>query len=82
MQYRLSTIFLVFFVTATSLALFGAIGLWVAFVLCIAVLAFNKAETVADGGYSGIFHPSDRNRLSRFDADLLACGRSRPASML
>ena len=30
MQYRLSTIFLVFFVTAASLAVFNAWGIWVA----------------------------------------------------
>jgi hypothetical protein len=55
MQYRLSTIFLVFFVTATSLALFEAWGLWIAFVVCIAALVFNKAKTVDRGIGSSFF---------------------------
>jgi prepilin-type processing-associated H-X9-DG protein len=55
MQYRLSTIFLVFFVTAASLALFGTWGLWVAFVLCIAALAFNKGKTSMEGGAWAFF---------------------------
>jgi prepilin-type processing-associated H-X9-DG protein len=49
MQYRLSTIFLVFFVVATSMALFGAAGIWISTVLCVAALLFNKARTVEGG---------------------------------
>ena len=49
MQYRLSTIFLVFFVTAASLAVFNAWGIWVAADFCLAALAFNKMKSMGDG---------------------------------
>jgi hypothetical protein len=53
MQYRLSTIFLIFFVTAASLALFEAWGLWIAFVFCMSALAFNKAKTPGNAVFFG-----------------------------
>jgi type II secretory pathway pseudopilin PulG len=44
MQYRLSTIFLVFFVTATSLATFGACGLLIAPLILAIALFINRAK--------------------------------------
>jgi prepilin-type processing-associated H-X9-DG protein len=41
MQYRLSTIFLVFFVTAASLALFGTWGLFIAAIALVIALFFH-----------------------------------------
>jgi hypothetical protein len=49
MQYRLSTLFLIFFVVAASLALFGLGGIWVAFVYLMAALAVNRAHIIASG---------------------------------
>jgi prepilin-type processing-associated H-X9-DG protein len=49
MQYRLSTIFLVFFFAAATLAPFGAWGIWIGIVLGAAALAFNRSKTTMDG---------------------------------
>jgi prepilin-type processing-associated H-X9-DG protein len=49
MQFRLSTIFLAFFVVAASLALFGVWGLWVSGVLLLASLCINHAERLRNG---------------------------------
>jgi hypothetical protein len=49
MQYRLSTLFLIFFVVAASLAAFGAWGLGVAGILFIFAIAFHKAKSLWDG---------------------------------
>jgi prepilin-type processing-associated H-X9-DG protein len=55
MQYRLSTIFLVFFVVAASLALFKTWGIGVAGLLLIAALCVNRARTMVDGiVYAGL----------------------------
>jgi hypothetical protein len=49
LQYRLSTLFLVFFFVAASLALFGLIGLWLIAVLGAAALIVNRAKTASEG---------------------------------
>jgi hypothetical protein len=52
MQYRLSTIFLIFFVLAASLSLFNyfmIFGLWTALMLCIAGFCLNKTRTLGGG---------------------------------
>jgi hypothetical protein len=49
MQYRLSTIFLIFFVAATTLALFGTRGIWVAGILCLMALCLNRTKSLYDG---------------------------------
>jgi hypothetical protein len=54
MQYRLSTIFLVFFFVAATLALFGTWGIWIAAVLGAAALCFNKAKTATEGTFLAI----------------------------
>jgi hypothetical protein len=48
-QYRLSTLFLIFFMVATSLALFGAWGLWIAAVMFLAALCLNHAKNLGNG---------------------------------
>ena len=55
MQYRLSTIFLIFFFVAASLAAFGVGGLWIAAILCIAALDVNRAKTKKDGIIGAFF---------------------------
>lgn len=56
MQYRLSTIFLVFFVVAASLALFGCWGIWFAGFLCVAAYCLNRKEKLKDGiSFSVVF---------------------------
>jgi hypothetical protein len=54
MQYRLSTIFLVFFVVATSLSLFGPAGIWIAFVLFVAALCLNKTMNATVGAIRAV----------------------------
>jgi hypothetical protein len=49
MQYRLSTLFLIFFVVAASLALFGTWGIWIAFVLLIAAICLNRLNNLIIG---------------------------------
>ncbi len=49
MQYRLSTLFLIFFNVAASLALFGAWGLWIAAIVLLAALCLNRAKNLGDG---------------------------------
>jgi prepilin-type processing-associated H-X9-DG protein len=49
LQYRLSTLFLIFFVVAATLALFGAWGIWIAGVLFLAALCLNRAKRLMDG---------------------------------
>jgi len=46
MQYRLSTLFLIFFLVATSLALFGSVGIYIAVVLLIAALCLNRVKNL------------------------------------
>jgi hypothetical protein len=48
-QYRLSTLFLIFFMVAASLALFGTWGIYVAAVLSIAALCLNRAKILGFG---------------------------------
>jgi hypothetical protein len=50
MQYRLSTLFLIFFVLAASLAAFGLWGLWFGGVLFIAALAINRTKVLYPSG--------------------------------
>jgi hypothetical protein len=49
MQYRLSTLLLIFFVVAASLAAFGVWGIWSAGLLCFAALRLNRASTLGGG---------------------------------
>ena len=49
MQFQLSTLFLVFFMVAASLALFGPGGIYIAAVLLIATLCLNRAKILRDG---------------------------------
>jgi Protein of unknown function (DUF1559) len=42
MQFRLSTLFLIFFMVAASLALLGTWGVWIAAVMLFSALLFNK----------------------------------------
>jgi hypothetical protein len=49
MQYRLSTLFLIFFMVAVSLALFGTWGIYFAAVLSITALCLNRANILKDG---------------------------------
>ena len=49
MQYRLSTIFLVFFVVAASLALFDVGGIWVAVFFLLAALLLNRSYRLSGG---------------------------------
>jgi hypothetical protein len=49
LQYRLSTLFLIFFVVATTMALFGAWGIWIAGVLFLAAICVNRAKRLANG---------------------------------
>jgi hypothetical protein len=49
MQYRLSTLFLIFFVVTASLAAFGLWGLWAAGVVCFAAYILNHAPTLRRG---------------------------------
>jgi hypothetical protein len=52
MQFRLSSIFLIFFVLATSLSLFSdkwIFGLWTAIILCLAGLCLNKIRNLNGG---------------------------------
>jgi hypothetical protein len=44
MQYRLSTLFLVFFVVATTMALFGEIGLWLSPVILLLAFGINHIK--------------------------------------
>jgi prepilin-type processing-associated H-X9-DG protein len=50
MQYCLSTLFLVFFVVAASLAVFGAWGIWFGGVLCIAALTLHCTRDLFPNG--------------------------------
>ena len=50
MQYSLSTLFLVFFVLAASLAMFGLWGIWFAGMLCIAALTLNRTKVLSPYG--------------------------------
>jgi hypothetical protein len=49
MQYRLSTLLLIFFVVAASLSAFGLWGTWSAGVICFAALRLNRASTRGEG---------------------------------
>jgi hypothetical protein len=49
MQFHLSTLFLIFFNVAASLALFGAWGIYIAPSLLIAALCLNRAKILRDG---------------------------------
>jgi prepilin-type processing-associated H-X9-DG protein len=49
MQFRLSTLFLVFFNVAASLALFGVWGLWVSAIFILAVLRLNHTKYLGPG---------------------------------
>jgi hypothetical protein len=49
LQYRLSTLFLIFFVVATTMALLGAWGIWIVGVLFLAALCLNQAERLTSG---------------------------------
>ena len=49
LQYRLSTLFLIFFVVATTMALFGVWGIWIAGVLFLAGFCLNRAKRLTDG---------------------------------
>ena len=51
LQYRLSTLFLVFVVVAATMALFGAWGIWMAGVLFLVALCLNRAERMENGIY-------------------------------
>jgi len=55
LQYRLSTLFLIFFVVAATMALFGAWGIWIAGVLLVAGLCLNRAKRLTDGIVSSLF---------------------------
>jgi prepilin-type processing-associated H-X9-DG protein len=55
MQFRLSTLFLVFFNVAASLALFGVWGLSVLCTFLLAALCVNKAELLRTGVIFAIF---------------------------
>jgi hypothetical protein len=58
MQFRLSTLFLVIFTVAASLAAFGAWGLWPAAVMLMAAFSINrckKLEVGIYGAFSAIF---------------------------
>jgi hypothetical protein len=46
MQFHLSTLFLIFFMVAASLALFGAWGLWVATSLLLSALCLNRVRNL------------------------------------
>lgn len=49
LQYRLSTLFLIFFVVAMTMALFGAWGIWLAGFLFLAAICLNRAESLEKG---------------------------------
>ena len=49
MQYRLSTLFVIFFVVAATMALFGVWGVWIAGVLLLAALCLNRANRLWNG---------------------------------
>jgi hypothetical protein len=54
LQYRLSTLFLIFFVVAATMALFGAWGIWIAGVwivgvLVLAAVCLNRAKSLTNG---------------------------------
>jgi len=49
MQFNLSTLFLIFFMVAASLALFGAWGIYIAPSLLIAALCLNRTKILRDG---------------------------------
>ena len=49
LQYRLSTLFLIFFVVAATMALFGAWGIWVAGVFLLAAICVNRAKRLTNG---------------------------------
>jgi hypothetical protein len=49
MQFNLSTLFLIFFNVAASLALFGAVGIYAVLVLSLAALCLNCAKKLLDG---------------------------------
>jgi hypothetical protein len=49
MQYRLSTLFLIFFLVATSLAAFGIWGLWFIALVLIAAVMLNRAKQLSNG---------------------------------
>jgi hypothetical protein len=49
MQFHLSTLFLVFFMVAASLALFGAWGIYITPSLLIAALCLNRTKFLRDG---------------------------------
>jgi prepilin-type processing-associated H-X9-DG protein len=55
MQYRLSTLFLIFFMVAASLALFGVWGIYIAAVLSIAALCLNRAKILGFGIMGAVF---------------------------
>jgi prepilin-type processing-associated H-X9-DG protein len=49
MQYRLSTLFLVFFLVAASLAVFGSFGLWISSIILLVALILNKTKILKTG---------------------------------
>jgi prepilin-type processing-associated H-X9-DG protein len=55
MQYRLSTLFLIFFMVAASLALFGSIGLWIFSIILLVALILNKTKKLSMGIQSSVY---------------------------
>jgi hypothetical protein len=49
LQYRLSTLFLIFFFVAATLALFGTWGIWISGILFVAVICLNRAKDLTNG---------------------------------
>ena len=49
LQYRLSTLFLIFFVVAATMAVFGAWGIWFSVVLLLVDLCLNRAKKLVNG---------------------------------
>lgn len=54
MQFQLSTLFLIFFNVAASLALFGPVGIYITAVLSIAALCLNRAKILRDGIWNAV----------------------------
>jgi prepilin-type processing-associated H-X9-DG protein len=55
MQFRLSTLFLIVFVVATSLAVYGGWGIGVAAILLLAALRLHRCEELSQGIYGAVF---------------------------
>jgi hypothetical protein len=54
MQYRLSTLFLVFFFVAATLALFGVFGIWAAVVMLLIAFCLHRAKKLTNGIQLGV----------------------------